>query len=99
MSLINKEVNILKAYDRIIESTNTNQNTNIKIQLTSTIVLKQIMLTELTGVNYDIQDGLVNGAEGIFRASTTFENGTIWIEFDDLIVGTIQWKKNSHLFK
>jgi len=85
-----KEENILNSYDITVDSTNINHNKQIKLQFPSSIVLKENMLVELIGRNYNIQDGLVNGVEGIFRGSTTFENGAIWIEFIDPFVGTTQ---------
>lgn len=90
LSLMKKEENILNSYDITVDSTNINHNKQIKLQFPSSIVLKENMLVELIGRNYNIQDGLVNGVEGIFRGSTTFENGAIWIEFIDPFVGTTQ---------
>lgn len=57
------------------------------------------MLVELIGNNYHIQDGLINGVESIFRASTTTKSDTIWNEFFDPTIGTIQQKEMLHFFK
>jgi hypothetical protein len=43
------------------------------------------MLVEIRDGNYATSDGLVNGANGIFKASTTYcEKTIIWIIFQNL---------------
>lgn len=47
-----------------------------------TISLKTNMTVELCAGNHNVQDGLVNGADGIFMATTIVENTKIvWIQF------------------
>jgi hypothetical protein len=47
------------------------------------------MLVELYAWNYNIEDGLVNGADGIFK--TYIQNNkyvdVVWIEFADKVIG------------
>lgn len=99
LSLINKETIILNAYGKTIDSTNINHNKQIKLEFPSSIVLKENMFVELIHRNYNIQDGLVNGAEGIFIKSIAFENGAISIKFIDPVIGTIQREKMVQFYK
>jgi hypothetical protein len=49
------------------------------------LVLKLDMLVEMYACNYDSQDGLVNGADGILKAYTkTKKVDVLWIKFHDL---------------
>ena len=56
------------------------------------------MLGELIAGNYSIEDGLVNGAEGLFRYYTKNNPGFIWIEFLDTKVGLLERNKMRCLF-
>jgi hypothetical protein len=57
------------------------------------------MLIELCVSNYATYDGLVNGADGIFKASTTYCNKTIiWIIFQNSKIGTLIRKKYNHYY-
>ena len=56
------------------------------------------MLVEFIAGNYSIEDGLVNGAEGLFRYYTKNNPGFIWIEFLDTKVGLLERNKMHHLF-
>jgi hypothetical protein len=48
------------------------------------------MLVELCVGNYATFDGLVNGVDGIFKASTTYcEKTIIWIMFQNSKIGTL----------
>jgi hypothetical protein len=52
------------------------------IGLYSTINIKKDMLVEFCADNYATSNGLVNGVDGIFKASTTYcEKTIIWIMF------------------
>jgi hypothetical protein len=63
------------------------------IGLHSTIHIKDNMLIELCVGNYAMYDGLVNGANGIFKASTTYCGKTIiWIMFQISKIGTLTRK-------
>jgi len=59
------------------------------ISLPSIVTVKQNMLVELYARNYNTNDGLVNGAEGIFRSYSSNNNRTdiVWIEFSDTEIG------------
>jgi len=52
-----------------------------KISLPSTIIIKQNMLVELYAGNYNTNNGLVNGVEGVFKTYTSNNNGftIVWI--------------------
>jgi len=63
--------------------------------LPSKILVKQNVLVELYVGNYNIEDGLVNGADGAFRLYTNSTEGidVVWIEFLDLDIGKLQRSK------
>jgi hypothetical protein len=49
------------------------------------IQVKKDMLIEICGGNISTADGLVNGADGLFKSSSTIDGKTyIWIEFFNL---------------
>jgi hypothetical protein len=55
------------------------------------------MLIELCAGNYATSDGLVNGTNGIFKASTTYcEKIIIWIMFQNSKIGTLTREKYDH---
>jgi hypothetical protein len=55
------------------------------------------MLIELCASNYAMFDGLVNGTNNIFKASTTYNNKTIiWIMFENLKIGILIREKINH---
>jgi hypothetical protein len=61
--------------------------------------MKKYMLVELCVGNYATYDGLVNGADGIFKASTTYCGKTIiWIMFQNFKIGTLIREKYSHYY-
>jgi hypothetical protein len=52
--------------------------------------MKQNMLIELCVGNYATFDGLVNGANGIFKTSISYHNKTIiWISFPNKKIGML----------
>ena len=53
------------------------------------------MLVELYARNYNTDDGLVNGVEGIFKRYTNTNNGLdiVWIEFSSASIGKYQRTK------
>ncbi len=60
------------------------------VGLHSTIHIKGDMLVELCANNYVTFDGLVNGVDGIFKASTRYcEKTIIWIMFYNSKIGTL----------
>ncbi len=53
-----------------------------------TIRVKQDIVVELCAGNYVTYDGLVNGANGVFKTSTFYHNKTIvWIFFPNQKIG------------
>jgi hypothetical protein len=57
------------------------------------------MLIELCAGNYAVSDGLINGADGLFKASTTYlDKSIMWILFSNIKVGTFIREKSSHLY-
>jgi len=55
------------------------------------------MLVELCDDNYATFDGLVNGIDGIFKASTTYgEKTIIWIMFQNFKIRTLIREKYNH---
>jgi len=67
--------------------------------LHSTLHIKKDMLVELCVGNCATFDGLVNGADGIFKALTTYcEKTIIWIMFQNFKIGTLTRKKYNHYY-
>jgi hypothetical protein len=64
-----------------------------KSTLSTMIYLKPGILVELIAGNLDTQDGLVNGADGIFQMHTTHNEDIIWIQFNDPTIGTSRRQK------
>jgi hypothetical protein len=63
------------------------------------LVLKLDMLVEIYACNYDSQDGLVNGADGILKAYTkTKKVDVLWIKFHDPHIGHRQENKLAYLY-
>ncbi len=57
------------------------------------------MLVELCVGNYATFDGLMNGVDGIFKASTTYcEKTIIWIMFQNSKIGTLTKEKYNHQY-
>jgi hypothetical protein len=57
------------------------------------------MLAELCVGNYVTFDGLMNGADGIFKASTTYcEKPITWIMFHNSKIGTLRRELYSHYY-
>jgi len=70
LSLGNWETITLKAYDKKIDSIETSNYESKKMHFPSVIVLKEHTIVELIWGNYAIEDGIMNGVEGIFRSYT-----------------------------
>jgi exonuclease III len=67
--------------------------------LPSQLVIKLNMLVEIYACNYDSQDGLVNGADGIVKAYTKKDKvDVLWIKFYDPHIGHSQSNKLAHLY-
>jgi hypothetical protein len=67
------------------------------MSLHSIIHIKKDMLVELCVGNYATFDGLMNGANDIFKTSTYCEKTIMWIMFQNSKIGTLTRKKYSHL--
>jgi len=64
-----------------------------------TINIKKDMLVELCVGNYATFDSLVNGIDGIFKASTTYcEKIILWIMFQNSKIGTVIREKYNHYY-
>jgi hypothetical protein len=55
------------------------------------------MLVELCASNYSTNNGLVNGANGIFQASNS--QAVIWILFNNIKSGQLTRTKNAHFYE
>jgi hypothetical protein len=57
------------------------------------------MLVEIYACNYDSQDGLVNGVDGVVKAYTkTNSTDVLWIKFHDPLIGHRQENKLAYLY-
>jgi hypothetical protein len=57
------------------------------------------MLVEIYACNYDSQDGLVNGADGILKGYTkTKKLDVLWIKFHEPHIGKRQASKLDYLY-
>ncbi len=64
-----------------------------------TIHIKQNMVVELCAWNYATYDGLVNGANGVFKTSTSYHNKTmVWILFPNQKIGMLVREKSTQLY-
>jgi hypothetical protein len=62
-----------------------------------TIYIKQDMVVELCAGNFATYDGLVHGANGVFKTSTYYHNKTIvWILFQNQKIGVLTREKSTH---
>jgi hypothetical protein len=72
---------------------------NKTIGLHTTIHIKQDMVVELCARNYVTYDGLVNGANGVFKTSTSYHKKTIIrILFPNPKIVMLDRKKFTHLY-
>jgi len=63
------------------------------------IILKLDVLVEIYAHNYDSQDGLVNGADGILKAYTNTDKvDVLWIKLHDPHIGHRQSNKLAYLY-
>ena len=53
-------------------------------------MLKKGILVELIGGNFSIQDGLINGSDGVFMHYTVGDPDIIWIDFRNSSIGKSQ---------
>lgn len=74
-------------------------NPNKTAGLQTTIKVKKDMLVELTH-NYATSDGLVHGADGLFKSATSINNKTyVWIKFFNEKIGTNARFTNAQLYQ
>ena len=78
---------VFQALDKIDSHIDTVQYQVQKTSLPTILQLKLGILVELIANNLDMQDGLVNDADGVFQLHTTHDEDILWIQFDDPIVG------------
>lgn len=97
LSIVNGQLVILEAIDEVENYQDTLSYYEKTIALPIKILVKQNMLVELCAGNYNIEDGLVNGANGVFKKYTrkTEDIDIIWIEFIDTTIGKEQRKTYS----
>ena len=70
LSIVNGQLVILEAIDEVENYQDTLSYYEKTIALPIKILVKQNMLVELCAGNYNIEDGLVNGADGVFKKYT-----------------------------
>jgi hypothetical protein len=67
--------------------------------LCATINIFKNVLVDLCVGNYATSNGLVNGDDGIFKASTRYcEKTIIWVMFQNFKIGTLTREKYSHYY-
>ena len=67
--------------------------------LHSEIFLKKDMLVELCAGNHATHDGLVNGADGIFKDFTTTPERLVWIDFGTPSIGVETRLKHINVYQ
>ncbi len=70
---------------------------NFTTKLHKKFQVKKFMLVELCASNYSTNNGLVNGANGIFQASNS--QAVIWILFNNIKSGQLTRTKNAHFYE
>lgn len=85
---------VLHALDEQETNTNTIRLYDHTTTLPPQIHVKPNILVEIYAGNYNTQDGLVNGYDGIFKIYTKHNDiDIIWIHFNDPTIGIQQCKK------
>lgn len=98
VSLIDSPPCILKAIDICADILDDDTTYNDNTLLLDTIVLKKGILVELIGGNYSIEDGLVNGSDGLFMHFTSRDIDIVWIDFGNPSIGEFQQKSMDQLY-
>ena len=100
LSLVKEKLLVIEAIDELESYQEPMLTYEKTITLPTRILVKQNMLVELYAGNYNIEDGLVNGVDGIFKAYTRKNKDVdvMWIEFTDTIIGQAQRKKHFQLY-
>ncbi|XP_059077054.1 uncharacterized protein LOC131876217 [Cryptomeria japonica] len=99
LSIIPGELIVLNAIDEQEENNNAICLYNHTTALPTQINLKPNILVEIFAGNYNTQDSLVNGSDGIFKAYTKHQDfDIIWIKFNDSKIGQQQKKKLAHCY-
>jgi exonuclease III len=99
-------LSLMSGDDIIINSIDLEEDNNGNVpchQHTTTfplqLVLKLDMLVEIYSYNYDSQDVLVNGADGVLKAYTkTKKIDVLWIKFHETHIGHQQANKLAYLY-
>jgi hypothetical protein len=101
LSIVNEELVILDVIDEHEIYRDTMVTYEKAIALPTRILLKRNMLVELYDRNYNIEDRLVNGVDGIFKEYTKQDKDVdvVWIEFADTTIGKSQKNKHSQLYQ
>ena len=100
LSQVDEELIILQAIDGVENNQENFPAYEKTTTLPSKILVKRNILVELYARNYNIEDGLVNGADGAMRSYSygKKEMDVIWIEFVDPAVGKMQREKFHELY-
>ncbi len=100
LSIVNGQLVILETIDEVENYEETMSYYENTISLPIKILVKKNMLIELCAGNYNIEDGLVNGADGVFKKYTrkTKDIDIIWIDFIDATIGKEQRNTYSQLY-
>ena len=100
LSQVDEELIILQAIDEVANNQENFPAYEKTVTLPSKILVKRNILVELYAGNYNIEDGLVNGADGAIRSYSygKKEMDVIWIEFVDPNVGKMQREKFHELY-
>jgi hypothetical protein len=100
LSLVDGELVVLHAIDELEDYQDILSCYEKTIALPIKILVKQNMLVELCVGNYNIEDGLVNGADGVFKKYTrkSKDIDVIWIDFVDPLIGKEQRNTHLHLY-
>jgi hypothetical protein len=72
---------------------------NLTGGLHAEILLKKDMLVELCAGNHVTHDGLVNGADGIFKDLTSTPESLVWIDFGSPRIGVETRLKYRHVYQ
>jgi hypothetical protein len=89
---------IVQKHNKIVLNTTVGPTFNFEV-LHIIICMQQNMLIELCVGNYATFDGLVNGANGIFKIVVSYHNKTIiWISFPIKKIGVLVRKKSIHFY-
>lgn len=91
LSTLPGELLIINAVDEHDNTVPIEQLYKHSANLANQIMLKEDILIEIYGGNYDIKDSLINGSDGQFKSYTqTSDVDVIWVEFNNQHIGRSQ---------